>query len=279
MAVTGGIKFFDLNLADSKTGTTATASSGDPAAPFILDRNNYTYWRSVGSDDLTQEQIDVDFPASTTFSRLFLIGHNFKDISVVRKVGPLTFPFTNVIGVNGVSKSGISETNETRNTSYYEFSETTGDGVRITCQTTQAPNEEKFLNSLVLGSELGTLQGYPIIRDATKDKKLRKSILLNGRSFVSKSLEVFRFSIDFKNYASDFTDDTGLIYELFDRDDNFYTWLCGGRAEEPWFCDTLRGWRLEDLILTQTTNIFKDSYRKNIYTSATNLKLNLEEAG
>lgn len=278
MSVSGGIKFFETNLADSQTGATASASSGDVGAAFILDRNIYTVWRSVGSDDVTTETIEITLDASETFSRLFLISHNFKEFTVQYWDGGWT-DFANVIGVNGATSSIISETVYALGTAYYEFDEVVSDIILITATKTQTPNEEKFLNSLVVTTELGTLQGFPGIRDATKDKKLRKSILLNGRSFITKSLEVFRSLIDFKNYPPDLEADIDLAYELFDRDNNFYVWLCGGRAGEPYFQYQLRGFRLEDLILSQVVNIFKDKYRKNTYSSMVNLRLSLEEAG
>ena len=155
----------------------------------------------------------------------------------------------------------------------------TTDRIEITATKTQIADEQKYLNSFVVGNEIGTLEGFPVVRDVTKDKKLRKSILLNGRSYIEKSLEVFRCWIDFKNYPPGLEDDLDLVYDLFDRDEDFYVWLCGGRAGEPWFKYALRGWRLQDLILTQTVTSFKDKYRKNIYNGVVDLKLNLEEAG
>lgn len=279
MSINGGIKFFDLNFADSKTGADATASSGDPSADFILDRNQFTVWRSVGSNDTTTETLTVTLSASKTFNRLFLIRHNWKEFTVKYWNGFSFVDFANVIGINGVTSSVISETAYAANTAYYEFDSVTTDIIEITATKTQIVNEEKFLNSFVVTNELGTLQGFPIIKDVTKDKKARKSILLNGRSFVTKSIEVFRTSIDFKNYPPGLDSDLDLLFTLFDRDDNFFVWLSGGRNDSPFFKYQLRGFRLEDLILTQVANIFKDRYRKNLYNSMVNMKLKLEEAG
>lgn len=280
MAITGGIKFFDQNFADSKTDAFFDSiSSGAPSAPFIRDRNPYTYWRSVGSNDGIIEYIEIKFPAPITYNRVFFIDHNAAIIKLQRIPSA---PYTNVIGVNGISiptdSSGFIESGITIPTSYYEFDPVTDSEIRLQLRTTQIPNQEKYLNSFVIGNELGTLQGYPIVRDATKDKKLRKSILLNGRSFVTKSLEVFRTLLDFKNYPPGLDADLDLTYSLFDRDNPFYVWLCGGRTGDPYFKYQLRGFRLEDLHLVQTVNIFKDKYRKNIYSSMVDLKLQLEES-
>lgn len=279
MPVTGGIKFFEPNFADSKTGATATGSGG--GASFILDRNQYTVWRSIGSSDTVTETLTITLSESAAFSRLFLARHNLKDYTVKYWGGASFIDFANVTGVNSATSSVISETTFVFGSSYYEFDAVTTDKIQIKMLKTQIPNQEKFLNSFVATTELGTLAGFPIIKDATKDKKLRKSTLLNGRSLITKSLEVMRFAIDFKNYPAPtpYDADIDLVYNLFDRDDNFLVWLCGGRAGDPYFKYQLRGFRLEDLIEVQTVNVFKDSYRKNYYNGPVRLKLNLEEAG
>jgi len=127
MAITGGIKFFDKNKADSLTGAMAIASSGDPSAGFILDRNNFTVWRSVGSDDTTTETITVTLSSSQTFNRLFLLRHNFKEFTVKYWNGFSFVNFVNVVGINGIATSGISETVYALGSSYYEFDSVTTD--------------------------------------------------------------------------------------------------------------------------------------------------------
>ena len=279
MAVTGGIKFFDLNLADSKTGTSATASTGSPSANFILDRNQYTVWRSVGSNDSITESVQITFLPGITFNRLFLLRHNFKEYKLRYWTGISFTDFPAVTGINGITAPSLKELDYSLNSSYYEFSPIFTTRIEITSVKTQIPNQEKFLNSLVVSNELGTLDGYPVVRDATKDRKIRKSILLNGRSSIVKSLEVFRCFIDFKNYPPTLSVDLDLLFTLFDRDNSFFVWLCGGRSGEPYFKYQLRGFGIDDLILVQVVNIFKDKYRKNTYSSMVDMKFKLEEAG
>ncbi len=278
MPISGGIKFFERNIADSLTGATVAASSGDPSGQFILDKNRFTVWRSVGSDDTTTETLTITLSSSQVISRLFLIRHNFKEYTAKYWDGFSFVDFANVTGINGVTSSIVSETDYSFGSSYYEFDSVTTDIIQITATKTQTPNEEKFLNAFVVTTELATLVGFPIVRDATKDRKLRKSVLLNGRVFVDNSIEVMRFSIDFKNYPPTLTDDLDLLVTLFDRDNGFLVWLSGGREGLPFFKYQLKGFRIEDLILMRVTNIFKDKYRKNTYTSMVDQKVTLEEA-
>ena len=280
MSITGGIKFFDLNLADSEAGSTVVASSGQPSADFIIDKNKYTVWRSVGSSDITTEVLSISFP-SLTISRLFLLTHNFKSFIISYWTGSGYAAIPNVTGINGVQSASAQETDYAFNSSYYEFSPITTINILISATLTQTPNQEKFLNSFVVGNELGTLAGFPAVRVAEKNKNLRKSRLLDGKQKVTKSLETMKFSIDFKNYPTleTYHPDLDLVYSLFDRDENFLTWICGGRTGAPYYNYNLRGFRIEDLIETQVTNKFKDSYKDNLYPGVAKLGMILEEAG
>lgn len=278
MAITGGIKFFDQNKADSLTGATAAASSGDASAGFILDKNRFTVWRSVGSDDTTTETVTITLSSSQTFNRLFLINHNFKEYTAKYWDGFSFVDFASVISINGVTSSIISETAYTLGSSYYEFDSVTTDIIEITATKTQVVDDQKFLNSFVVTPELGTLIGYPVIKGSIKDKNLRNAKLLNGRKFIDKSLKVFSYQIDFKNYPPLLADDLDIVDTLFDRDQSFLVWVCGGRDGLPFFKRQISGFRIEDLIQVQVTNTFKDKYRKNTYTSMVDMKLNLEEA-
>lgn len=283
MAVTGGVKFFEPNFADSRGGSYVIATiSGQSSADFIIDRNKYTVWRSVGSNDTITEQLTVYFPGiGFSFSRLFIIGHNFKDFRIRRwQPGPGYIDFPATIGINSQTAAGINETNYELNSAYYEFQQISTDKILIECQTTQIANQEKFLNLFIITDEIGTFQGFPLISEVSQDRKNRKSIMLNGRSRIDKSLEVMRFLINFQNYFTleSYRPDLDLIYKLFDRDDNFLTWLCGGRADDPWFKYSLRGFRVEDLIETQIVNQLKGTYKNNYYNGVIKLKMILEEA-
>ena len=278
MTITGGIKFFDQNIVDSQTDATVTASTGVSSANFILDRNKYTVWRSSGSSDITIETLEIELTVFDFFDRLFLVNHNFKSYTVKYWSGSAWVDFVNVTGLNGISLSNISESNYSVSSSYYEFDQVLTSKILITIQTTQIPNAEKYLNTFVIAPELGTLIGFPIVKTVTKNKNIRKAKLLNGRVFVNKSIETMKFSIDFKNYPPGLDNDLNLTRVLFERDDSFFVWLCGGREGTPYFKYQLPGFRIEDLIQMQVTNVFNDKYRNNFYNGVINLKLRLEEA-
>lgn len=61
-----------------------TYSSGDATGIYLYDQNQATKWVSSGSDDVTEETIEISFQnwqgesISRTFDRIILLGHNIK---------------------------------------------------------------------------------------------------------------------------------------------------------------------------------------------------------
>lgn len=281
MAITGGIKFFDISQNLFEDGTTATATSGEFAISRALDRNPITKWRSVGSSDSSTETITVTFPDSVPIDRILLVDHNFKQFQVKYDLSGVYTDFTNVVGIDGALGGGISETNFADDTAYYEFDSVTTPSIQITIDTTQSVDAEKFISQIISTTEIGTLQGFPLVTGITPTRNQRNRQVLSGRTIVQKSEETISFNLDFSNYAvsnSIYHADLDLAMTLFDREDNFLVWLCGGRRGSNYFKYTLRGFRLKDIYQMQTVNDYELSYRDNVYVNPVSLAINLEEA-
>lgn len=276
MAITGGIKFFDKNILATDNNTVIAASSGDSSSSFCVDLNDFTYWRSVGSNDAVTETITIDFPSSTSINRIFLKDHNFKSYTIQYNNGSTLVDFANITGLDG-TKATISESSYDKDTSYYEFDAVTTSQIVITATETQVTDAEKYLSTVICTTEIGTLDGYPQISNLFKSKNSRTSKSLSGRLIVQKSIETFRTTLNFSNYPAGNTSDIDLCYTLFDRDESFLVWLCGGRYGSDYFKYALRGIRLQDVYQVQVTNNFDDSYRKSVYSNPVKLNLKLEE--
>lgn len=82
MAVSGGIKFFKKSYFDIDAIVTTTTSTGTATEDFVRDRDNATYWQSVGSDDTTTETMEIDFGEAKTIDRIILVKNNFKNFKV-----------------------------------------------------------------------------------------------------------------------------------------------------------------------------------------------------
>jgi len=266
MAITGGIKFFKKNQG---ADATVSASSGDSSSKFILDLDVDTYWTSVGSSDAETETITIQFDGSKTIDRVLLLDHNFKSFNVKYYNGVTYVAFANVIGIGGVSLSGITETTFSQSSSYYEFDSVSTTAIQISVTTTQTTNAEKYLSQAIGTSELGTFVGYPEVSSIDLSRNSRMKKTLSGRYSVQKSQQTMGFNIRFRNYPSTsvYNADIDLAITLFESEDPFLIYPCGGRYESQHFNYQLPGFRLKDCILSQIKKGYKLKYVKNIYTN------------
>lgn len=267
MAITGGVKFFEKTKALTNEGATMTMTSGEASSIFATDQNELTHARSLNSTDAVTETWELDFGAIATINRLLLIDINWKDFSVRYDVSGVWTSFASVIGLDG-SLVGIVETAFADTTGYYEFASVTTQKLQFVLNKTQTANQEKRVATIIPTLELGTLQGFPEVLPRIS-RNIRDDKVLSGRVITRKSNQVFRFDIKFKRYPTDstITPDTDLMMDLFDGEETFIVWICGGRRGTDFFRYTLRGFRLQDAIHMQVTKDLKPAYHKNIYTA------------
>lgn len=275
--ISGGIKFFSRSKCLFQDDTTINCSTGQAAGLFCLDRNPITYWRSVGSNDLTTEELEIVFLGSQTFDRILLLDHNFKEFNIQYFSGGMYVDFSNVLGLNG-SLSGIDETTYSRDTSYYEFDAVTTTKIRIQIDTTQVVDVEKYISQVIVASEFGTLVGHPDIKGTELDRQLRNQKMLSGRILSQKSDEVFEVQLDFKDYPPSLSNDIDLMFQLHDIDETFLIWLCGGKFGSSSFRKQLRGYRLRDVFPVQLVSSVKPIYSNNVFVNPVNISVKFQEA-
>jgi hypothetical protein len=276
MAILGGIKFFSRSQNLASDGATILASSGDASSIRSIDRNPITYWRSVSSNDLTTETITVTFSESKTIDRLLLVDHNWKAFNVKYFSLGSYVHFSSVFGLDG-SQSNITETTFADNTAYYEFASVATTSIQITITSTQVANAEKYISQIISTLELGTLQGYPRIANLSLDRNARVKEMLSGRTLTLKSEQSFEVTLEFKDYPARLSSDIDLMQSLYEIEENFIIWLCGGRRTSTYFKKILPGFRLKDVFQVQTSTPFKPSYSDNIYTSQVNFVMKFTE--
>lgn len=278
MAITGGLKLFKKSKCAFSEGASMVATSGDASSPNAIDRNFTSYWRSVGSTDAITETLIVNLVGNVTIDRIFLIDHNFKSYNVKYLSGGTYTHFSNVVGIDG-SMANITESTYARDTSYYEFTPVTTTSLQIEVTTTQTVNTEKYLNLFIATEEMGTLTGFPKIKNLVVDRNIRKKEMLSGKSLILKSEESFSVELDFDSYpaSSNYHADIDLAFSLFDIEDNFIIWLCGGRTGSNYFKKELRGFRLKDVYTVQLAANLKLAYINSTYKNPVDFTLKLEE--
>ena len=267
MTISGGIKFLEKSSSLFKDGSTIVASSADGAADNILSMNRELRWDSVGSNDATTETLTITLP-SATIDRIFIVSHNLKDFSITYGAGSNSF--TNVVGVDG-SKSGIVETTFAENTSYYEFDAVTTTQINILANTTQVANAEKFITIFISTEELGTFVGFPQVSPDINSNAKRVRVQ-SGKFITQKNFETFGATI-----ASEHTEQTDidLMNTVYERQNPFLIWLCGGKFGTSNFSVDFKNWRLQDVYQVQTFGNMRTSFRSNIYLSSpiTNIRV------
>lgn len=276
MAISGGIKYFQRSKCLLEDGTSISATTGDASADFALDKNKFTYYRSVGSTDATTETIEITMPSSVEINRLIIIDHNWKQFTAKYHNGTSFVDFTSVVGLDA-SLGSVSETTFADDTAYYEFASVTTSRVQLTVTTTQVANAQKYANQIILTKELGTLAGYPIIKSFKHERGLRTKTMLSGRSLIQKGIDSIDYKLDFRDYPPSLSADVDLMFTLHDLETDFLSWICGGRRGTTYFKKTLRGWRLRDVIPTQIDRDISVSYSRNVYLMPVNLSVSFTE--
>jgi len=275
MSISGGIKFFEKSLNLYSDGATITASSGNDSGQYCLDKNPYTVWQSVGSDDLTTETLEITFPSSTTIDRIFLLRHNFKSYTIKYDNAGWQ-DFANVISIDSSTPAAlISEATYSRNSSYYEFDSVTTTKIQITATLTQVVDAQKYLSQFLSTVELGTFEGFPMISNVLHSNNQRMKRALSGKVNIEKSNTTVRIDLDFRSYPGQ--NDIDLILDLFNRVIPFNVWMCGGRTGEIYFRFDQIGYRLQDVYNVQTSGNLPALYGSNIFTNAIQTKLTFLE--
>lgn len=277
MSLSGGIKFFDRSKCLLQNNTTIIASSGTEAADRCIDRNPISYWRSTSSDDTITETLEITFDALKTFDRIFLQDHNFKDYSIQYFNGSIYVDFANLTSITG-NPVTLVETAYALDTSYYEFDEVMSTKILLSVTKTQSVDAQKYLNQIIVTSELGTLQGYPQIKSPEISRNLRVEKVLSGRASVTKDDDNFKVQLDFKDYPPSLSDDVDLIFSLHDFESTFLIWICGGKQGSSFFRKQMRGYRLRDIFSVQLVQSLKPVYSDNVYVNSVNFSAAFQEA-
>lgn len=272
--ITGAVKFFDKNFALFRDGATATATSNEDSVNLLLDISRYTQWESIGSNDITTEKVIITFNSPKTMDTLFLVDMNLKNFEVKYDNGGVFEDFTNVFSVNNESKSSVSETDYNRDTAFYQFDEITTSSIEITMNTTQTANEDKFITQVIASKEIGTLQGFPRVQPESNRNETRAKAL-SRRLLIQKTYETNRIRMNFKTHP--FQNDLDIIENLFDREEPFLVYPCGGRTGSPYFKVEQKNWLLRDVYNVQLMGKLKNEFEKGVYSLGFNKTIMMEE--
>lgn len=274
--ISGGIKFFEQNKCLLNNGGTAEVTTGEVVQDFLIDVNPITFWNSIDSTDLITEDIIIRF-TEAEIDRIFLLDHNFKQYTIKYWDGATYQDFASVVGITGALGGGISETTFAKDTSYYEFTAVTTGRIKISVLKTQVVDDQKYLSQVVVTKELGTLDGFPLVNNIKHSRNSNSVEMLSGKSLITKSYESFSCKVKFDKYPASYADDLDLMFSLFDSQQPFLVWLCGGKYSTTYFKYPLRGFRLKDLYQCQIAGDLPVEFYKSVYTLPVTAEIMLQE--
>ncbi len=257
-----GIKFFEESVCLFRDGATITATSNNTNAKVVLTNDRRLRWESIGSDDTTTETLEITFSGSETINRIYLAGNNFLSYNIkYDNAGWVTITPTTSFNEEGVI--------------YYEFADITTTKLQINCTTTQVADEEKTLTTALAMAEVGQFNLFPDIKSVKIDRNETKKKTLNEKYLVQKGFKTRAFSIGFPAYSEQ--DDLELMTSLFEREEPFYVWLCGGKYGATYFKPIIEPFTLDDMITMQTRDSLSNKYKNNYYKGGINTTLKLVE--
>lgn len=123
--------------------STLTVSTGDSTKQYIYDRVFSVQWSSVGSDDTTEETLEVVWASAQTFDCINLLNHNCKEFDIQYWNGAAYVDFS----------TAINETANTATDNSYSFTEVTSLKVKIKARKTIVVDEQKKIGQFMIYKE------------------------------------------------------------------------------------------------------------------------------
>lgn len=258
------ISFFQKNFADySFSNVVVTASEGSDYAPNIQKRVNYNGWMTTGSVDANNTTLTINFVDLVTITDLFLVLHNFKSF---------TIQYWNGTGYSDFS-TAINPTNNTDSVTHFTFNAVQTTMILITILGTQVPNSDKSLCQFIATTEIGQLQGWPVIKTPTFNTNKRVNTMLSGKKDIESNLGGITFNLSVSNWnnATDLT----TIETLYQSGTGFLVWLCGG--DQTQFSSIRKGYRLQDFFLCKCEDDYIPEWVDGLYTTGMVMDIKISE--
>lgn len=262
----GQLLFFNKSVADFENTTVVlTVTSGSTTIANILNRSSRDAWASEGSSDIISETIIADLGDVRRISSILVLKHNFKHYRVYYW-NEDTSAYVLITDSNLVQA-------DTEN-AYIELATPVNTSkIRIIIDDTLVANEEKTLAQLILTTKIGQLEGWPIIKKPTLSRDGKANKMLSGKFNYQVSAGAYSATLEVANWSSD--DDLEIVETLYDINEGFLFWPCGGDAEQ--FKSIRKGYRYEDIYLCRCSNEYVPELYGGFYQSGMVMKIDLVE--
>ena len=241
-----------------------TATQGNDFVDFLRNRKNTSGWATSGSVDADNTTVTVQFGNTVDIDCIALISHNLK---------AYTLKYWNGSAYTNFSTT-IAETTNTATTKFHQFTSVATTAIQLIITGTMTANDDKFLAQMIATELIGQLNGWPVIKDPIHSRMRKRVKTISGKESIREQIGNFSCDIEVK-ITSDSTD-LGIVEDLFESNEGFYVWLCGGDATQ-YRVDGLKGYRLEDWFLVKCANEYTPAFYKGLYQAGLPIKMDLQE--
>lgn len=268
--MSGQVIFFEKNIIDlSMSAVTLTVTdaiatnTGQDIVNFIRNRNNSSAWLTTESTDAANTELLAEWGDSESIDAIILVKHNFKSFIVE-------------VSTDGIAwENVLTETVNTKNTSFIEMTDKTANRARITIHGTFVVDDDKILHQLIITRKIGEgrLDGYPVIKSPLFDRRKKISKMLSGKINVTESVGGFSCTLAVENWKNN--NDLTIIESIYFNRAGVLMSLSGFMEEQ--FSSKRYGYRNEDLYFVRPTNDWQPEWYKGLYQSGMVVSLDLEE--
>ena len=252
------VKFFDTNRINSQC-TFDFTSAEVSRADIIFDNDNSNRLFSNGSNDSTPEVWEIGFSSAYDITAVAVFNHNIKSGNIQYFDGADWQDFA-----PRIVWSGNDQPNN-----YFEFTRVLTRKIRVTMETTQTPDAEKYVGQLRALNSLGDLEKNPTEVTPKLNPKDFDYTTANGGSVYGIAGIKYQATVKFNNTPE--ADQTFLV-NLKIRNKPFYFYPCGGTGQ------TDLTFRLDDMYLVNFTGAVAPKLAgKNLFGIGIDTSITLKE--
>lgn len=257
------IDLSDLNASITVTDAVAT-NNGQDFVNFLRNRKNTSAWITTGSTDAALTQLDVLMSSKADIDSIVLVKSNFDSYTIQYWNGVAYVDFS----------TPISETGNTIETTFHQFTGVQTEKIRIIIQGTMVADEDKILRQLIVTEELGQFNGWPVVKNPKISTSKKKNVMLSGKINLVETIENFSTTLEAKILKD--SDDLDLIENIHFRREGVLIWVNSG--DDTQFSSLRLGYRKEDIYLVRPINDYVPEFYQGLYQSGIKFKLSLQES-
>lgn len=257
-----------IDLEQTSVSITVTDSvatnNGQSFVDFMRDRKNYTAWMTTDSTDAALTQLDIALVDPVAITDILLVGHNLKNYTIQYKIGAGAYTDFSTV---------INPTNDTNDTTAYNFTEVSPTDIRIIINGTQTADADKIIKQLIITNRLGQFTGFPEIKNLEIDTSKRTTKMISGKVRVVETLEAFSCTLNVG--AWNIQADLDLVKTIYEKREGVLMWLNANDADQ--FGLDLKGYRKQDIFLVRPTDELRHDFVRGIYTNPVKMNMRFAE--